>query len=34
MRIEMLHVFQKVESIHTTQAGISLEYQNMDTGYI
>ena len=27
--IEMLHVFQRIESIHETQAGFSLEYQNM-----
>ena len=25
---EMLHVFQRVESIHKTQTGFSLEHQN------
>ena len=34
MCIKMLHVFQKVESIHKTQAGFSLEYQSMHTRHI
>ena len=34
MYIEMLVVFQRVESIHETQAWFSLEYQNVHTRYI
>ena len=34
MDIEMLVVFQRVESIHETQAWFSLEYQNVHTRYI
>ena len=34
MCIEMLHVFQRVESIHKTQPGFSLEYQNLFTRYM
>ena len=30
----MLRVFQRVESIHETQAMFSLEYQNIHTRYI
>ena len=31
MFIEMLHLFQRVEFIHETQAGFSFEYQNIHT---
>ena len=34
MCIKMLHVFQMIESIHETQAGYSLEYENIHTWYI
>ena len=30
----MLHMFQRVESIHETQVGFSLEYQNKHAWYI
>ena len=32
--IEMLHIFQKVESIQKMQAGFSLEYQNIHIRYM
>ena len=34
MCIEMLHVFQKVETIHKTQTEFCLEYENIHTRYI
>ena len=34
MYIRMMHVFQRIESIHETQAGFSLKYKNIPTRYI
>ena len=34
MYMEMLHVFERLESIHKKQTGFSLEYQNIHARYI